>query len=112
MNISLDKIVKEMLGRYATKHEIAVANQLISELRKRVADLEANQITLEKEFYTLKDLEKVLPYCADTIRKKYVQTGIIDAYKPPGSRGWIVSKKEYKRIVEIVSQRGTWALSA
>ncbi len=109
---SLDRHFSRLLQDFVRRPEIDRLIEDIAELRLEVEELKKNQISFEKEFYTVKDLSEVLPFGADCIRKKYIKTGVIKAHIPDGSKGYVVSAAEFKRVVELVETKGFWALSA
>lgn len=109
---SLDSYFSGLLRDFVRRPEIAGLIQDVAKLRMEIEVLKQNQISFEKEFYTVKDLSEVLPFGADCIRKKFIKTGVIKAHIPEGSKGYVVSATEFKRVVELVETKGAWALSA
>lgn len=96
---SLDSYFSGLLQDFVRRPEIARLIEDIAKLRVEVEELKQKQISFEKEFYTVKDLSEVLPFGADCIRKKFIKTGVIKAHIPEGSKGYVVSATEFKRVV-------------
>ena len=109
---SLDRHFSRLLQDFVRRPEIARLIEDIAKLRVEVEELKQNQISFEKEFYTVKELAEILNVSPSCVRKKYIHTGVIEAHTPDGSKGYVVSAAEFKRVVELVETKGTWVLTA
>ena len=110
--MNFDTVLERTLTGYAKQHEIIGLRTMLGRIEERVKALEDVALTFDKEVYTLKDLEPVMCLKPDTIRKKYITTGLIKAWIPEGTKAYRLTQQEFRRVVEIVKQRGNWALGA
>ena len=82
------------------KKEVKLLKEELAELKKR--DIEH----IAKEHYDVKDIAKLLHKQPNTITSKYIKNGIIKAYKPAGSKSYIIEAEEFHRIRAGVGKYG------
>ena len=110
--LELSAAITKFMSSFANASQITALQQKIDGLERKIKELEKSHTPFEKEFYSLLDLEKVLCLKPDSIRKKFILTGMIKAEKPKGSKAYVIRKEEFFRVVEVVKTKGNWALSA
>lgn len=107
--MSFDKIINERLRDYAQHDELLVLRKENEALAERIAKLEGQRQTPEKEWYTVKDLEPVMRKSGMTIRKNFIAEGKIEAQYIGGR--YRIAAKEFRRIEDSVHvNSGCWKL--
>ena len=110
--MNFDTVLARTLTGYAKQHEVMALRTMLGRIEERVKALEDDALQFDKEVYTAKDLEPIMGLKAATITKKYLRTGAIEAWIPPGTKSYRIKKKEFQRVVEIIRSQGNWALGA
>ena len=68
-------------------------------LKAELAELKNKDIAqVAKEHYDVKDIAKLIHRQPNTITSRYIKTGIIKAYKPAGSKSYVIEAEEFHRI--------------
>ena len=82
------------------KKELNLIKEELQELKKQGIN------GVQKVLYSIQDLSKIMHLEANTIRKNYIKTGIVDAYIPDGSKNYVIEAKEFHRIKDIIGKYG------
>ena len=109
MNNTIEQMIDARIVN-ALQKELKPLRIQVAKQAECIEELEANLVTFEKEVYSVSDLAELLNCSSDNVRKAYIKTGRIEAFKPKGSKGYCISKSEFKRVTQVVQTKGTYAL--
>lgn len=100
-------VLEKELSRKVNIEEFHSLKETVKSLEARIDQLlKEMRGEPEKEFYSVKDVAKLLSKAETTVRKNYIKPGIIKAFRPAGSNQLLIEKEEFDRVKDIVFRKG------
>jgi DNA-directed RNA polymerase specialized sigma subunit len=102
---AIKRMINEVVDGVRSEFQMKI-DRLSAELNDLKTDRERRErILREKESFTVKDVAELMNIKAETVRKNYIHTGIIEAESVPGKPS-VISKAEYWRVASDLEKYG------